>query len=161
MKRVLLCFVAFLFACNLALAESFMARGGGGHSSGGHSSGGHSSSGKSSSGHSSKGPSSSKGYSSGGKYSRSPSRSPESRSGVTHSPKGTSKASPGVKRDSHGRIARSEKAKRDFMKQSGYSHGRPGYVVDHIVPLKKGGCDCPSNMQWQTIAAAKAKDKVE
>jgi hypothetical protein len=33
--------------------------------------------------------------------------------------------------------------------------------VDHITPLACGGADTPSNMQWQTIAAAKAKDRVE
>lgn len=37
----------------------------------------------------------------------------------------------------------------------------PGYVVDHIVPLSCGGPDTPSNMQWQTTADAKAKDKWE
>jgi len=37
----------------------------------------------------------------------------------------------------------------------------PGYVVDHIVPLKRGGPDQLSNMQWQTIADAKAKDRIE
>jgi hypothetical protein len=149
MKKLLLCVVALLFFFNLVLTESVIARGGGGHSSGGHSSGGHSSGGHSS-----------KGYSSEGKYSRGHSTS-RSRSGGTHSFKESSKAAPGVKRDSHGRIARNPRAKRDFMKQTGYPHGRPGYVVDHIVPLKKGGCDCPSNMQWQTKEEAKLKDRTE
>ena len=67
----------------------------------------------------------------------------------------------GVKRDSHGHIARSESAKKQFEKQTGYPNGRPGYVVDHIVPLKKGGADAPYNMQWQTKAEAKAKDRWE
>jgi len=35
-----------------------------------------------------------------------------------------------------------------------------GYVIDHVVPLKRGGADAPANMQWQTTAAAKAKDKM-
>jgi hypothetical protein len=64
-------------------------------------------------------------------------------------------------RDAHGRILRSEKAKVDFMKKTGYPHGRPGYVVDHIVPLECGGADVPGNMQWQTVAEAKAKDRTE
>jgi len=42
-------------------------------------------------------------------------------------------------RDSHGHIARSEQAKEQFMRDSGYPHGRPGYVVDHVIPLKRGG----------------------
>jgi hypothetical protein len=33
--------------------------------------------------------------------------------------------------------------------------------VDHVVPLACGGADAPSNMQWQTIAEAKAKDRKE
>ncbi len=70
-------------------------------------------------------------------------------------------SSSSVKRDSNGHIARSSAAKSDFMKQSGYPHGRQGYVVDHVVPLKKGGSDSPSNMQWQSKEAAKAKDKWE
>ena len=64
-------------------------------------------------------------------------------------------------RDSHGRIKRNEAEKEAFMRQTGYPHGRPGYVVDHIIPLACGGADAPWNMQWQTVAAAKAKDKVE
>jgi hypothetical protein len=47
------------------------------------------------------------------------------------------------------------------MRQSGYPHGRKDYVVDHVVPLACGGADSPSNMQWQTKAEAKAKDKWE
>ena len=64
-------------------------------------------------------------------------------------------------RDSHGHIARSEGARDEFMAGTGYPHGRRGYVVDHIIPLKRGGPDSPSNMQWQTKADAKAKDKWE
>jgi hypothetical protein len=33
--------------------------------------------------------------------------------------------------------------------------------VDHIVPLSRGGADAPENMQWQTIEAAKRKNRVE
>ena len=66
-----------------------------------------------------------------------------------------------VQRNSHGRIARSAKARAEFKKRTGYSHGRPGYVIDHIVPLSRGGSDSPSNMQWQTKAEAKAKDHWE
>lgn len=36
-----------------------------------------------------------------------------------------------------------------------------GYVIDHIKPLACGGADAPHNMQWQTKAEAKAKDKWE
>ena len=40
-------------------------------------------------------------------------------------------------------------------------NGRPRYVIDHVVPLAGGGADAPSNMPWQTVAAAKLKDKTE
>ena len=36
-----------------------------------------------------------------------------------------------------------------------------GYVVDHKEPLDCGGLDAPSNMQWQTLDASRAKDKWE
>ena len=37
----------------------------------------------------------------------------------------------------------------------------PGYVVDHLVPLRRGGGDSSDNLQWQTVAEAKAKYRVE
>jgi hypothetical protein len=64
-------------------------------------------------------------------------------------------------RDSRGRIKRSAAAKEEFERETGYPHGRPGYVVDHIVPLACGGADAPSNMQWQTVEEGKAKDETE
>jgi hypothetical protein len=33
--------------------------------------------------------------------------------------------------------------------------------VDHVAPLMRGDPDAPWNMQWQTTADAKAKDRVE
>lgn len=37
----------------------------------------------------------------------------------------------------------------------------PGYVLDHIKALACGGKDAPENLQYQTIAEGKAKDKWE
>jgi hypothetical protein len=34
----------------------------------------------------------------------------------------------------------------------------PGHVIDHVEPLCNGGPDHRTNMQWQTVADAKAKD---
>lgn len=64
-------------------------------------------------------------------------------------------------RDERGRFIRSSSARARFMRQTGYTGGRPGYVVDHIMPLACGGADTPENMQWQTIAEGRAKDRVE
>jgi hypothetical protein len=66
-----------------------------------------------------------------------------------------------IPRDDYGRIKRSPSVRRQFMQQTGYPHGRPGYVIDHVVPLKRGGCDSPENMQWQTIRDAREKDRWE
>ena len=72
-----------------------------------------------------------------------------------------------IPRDQRGRIARSSKARNDFKAQTpcpatGRSKGScPGHVIDHTVPLKRGGADEPSNMQWQTVAESKAKDRWE
>ena len=62
-------------------------------------------------------------------------------------------------RDAAGRIIRSEATKREFMQSSGYPHGRPGYVVTPVTPLKNGGTDTASNMEWQTVSKAKAMDR--
>jgi hypothetical protein len=74
---------------------------------------------------------------------------------------GPSASSIGIARDERGRIQRSAAARHAFARQTGYPGGRPGYVVDHIKPLACGGADAPSNMQWQTVAEGKAKDKIE
>lgn len=37
----------------------------------------------------------------------------------------------------------------------------PGYIVDHRKALCDGGADRPGNMQYQTLAASKAKDRTE
>ncbi len=73
----------------------------------------------------------------------------------------------GVQRDSHGKIKRDPEQRARFMRShpcpsTGKTRGAcPGYVVDHVRPLKEGGRDDPSNMQWQTVRDAKAKDKWE
>lgn len=78
-----------------------------------------------------------------------------------------SAAIPGLPRDSHGRILRSQAQRSEFKREhpcpaTGKPSGScPGYVIDHVIPLKRGGPDIPANMQWQTIKDAKAKDKVE
>lgn len=70
-------------------------------------------------------------------------------------------------RDARGRLSRCKAARSAFERENpcpstGEPTGPcPGYIVDHVIALKRGGADDPSNMQWQTIADAKAKDKVE
>ncbi len=62
---------------------------------------------------------------------------------------------------------RSKAARADFMRANpcpatGKARGPcPGFVVDHLQPLCAGGPDHPANMQWQTVADAKAKDREE
>lgn len=70
-------------------------------------------------------------------------------------------------RDANGRIQRSASAKSDFKRAQPCPStlqprgSCPGYVIDHIVALKRGGADDPANMQWQTVADARAKDRWE
>jgi hypothetical protein len=102
-------------------------------------------------------------------YSRSAPRSAarsERRSAVGHSEFSTKKCG-NCARTANGRIARSPAARRAFQAShpcpaTGRTSGAcPGFVVDRMEPLKRGGADAPGNMQWQTKAAAKAKDKIE
>src|SRR4051794_3406677 len=73
----------------------------------------------------------------------------------------------GITRDSHGHIARNPHAKEEFRRShpcpaAGKKYGAcPGWVVDHVQALKRGGADDSSNMQWHTIAQGKAKDRIE
>jgi hypothetical protein len=60
------------------------------------------------------------------------------------------------------RAARDEFEREHPCPSTGKRSGRcPGYVVDHVKALACGGADAPSNMQWQTVEAGKAKDKTE
>jgi hypothetical protein len=74
---------------------------------------------------------------------------------------------PTVQRDRHGKKRRSEAAKDAFKREhpcpsTGRSSGScRGYVIDHVQALECGGADAPSNMEWQTTADAKAKDRTE
>lgn len=62
---------------------------------------------------------------------------------------------------------RSTKARHDFQRANpcpanGNTKGPcPGYVIDHVIPLCANGPDTPENMQWQTIAEAREKDRIE
>ena len=66
---------------------------------------------------------------------------------------------------SEARIKRSQGAKVEFKREqpcpaTGASKGPcKGWVIDHIQPLACGGADAPGNMQWQSVADGKAKDK--
>jgi len=62
---------------------------------------------------------------------------------------------------------RSRAVTREFQREhpcpsTGRTSGAcPGYRKDHIVPLACGGPDAVSNLQWQTISDARAKDAWE
>ena len=66
-----------------------------------------------------------------------------------------------------GKEHRSREVTREFQRahpcpSTGRTFGAcPGYRKDLIKPLACGGPDAVSNMQWQTVTAAKAKDRWE
>lgn len=67
----------------------------------------------------------------------------------------------------HATAHRSAAARLEFKREhpcpsTGQRRGScPGYVIDHVQPLCVGGPDIPNNMQWQTLAEAKKKDRLE
>jgi hypothetical protein len=70
-----------------------------------------------------------------------------------------------VPRDSHGRIKRSREA-RDAFKRShpcpaaGKTRGAgAGYVIDHVIALKRGGADAPSNMPMADRAGGEGEGR--
>jgi hypothetical protein len=62
---------------------------------------------------------------------------------------------------------RSREVTREFQREhpcpsTGRTSGAcPGYTKDHVKPLACGGPDAVSNLQWQTVRDAKAKDHWE
>jgi hypothetical protein len=79
----------------------------------------------------------------------------------------TSSRCPACERDGNGKIKRDPAVRRNFQRQhpcpatAKTTGACPGYVADHVMPLKRGGADSPENMRWQTVADAKTKDKIE
>jgi hypothetical protein len=59
-------------------------------------------------------------------------------------PKRQSSTKPAVSvvRDENGRIQRSAAARHAFARHTGFPNGRPGYMIDHILPLACGWGGC-------------------
>lgn len=55
------------------------------------------------------------------------------------------------------KVERSTTAKKQFLKENGYTKEPNGYQVDHIKPLSQGGSDTPNNMQLLTKEQHKQK----
>ena len=88
-------------------------------------------------------------------------------SACTAVPPAPTPSAPAIQRDAHGRIERSQAARAAFKRE----HPCPathlptgpcsGYIIDHVIALKRGGADTPANMQWHTVDEATAKDRLE
>jgi hypothetical protein len=72
-----------------------------------------------------------------------------------------------VAAQTHRRENRNREVTRQFQREhpcpsTGKKYGAcPGYIKDHVRALCVGGPDAVSNLQWQTTADAKAKDRWE
>lgn len=64
---------------------------------------------------------------------------------------------------SHGgnMVKRSVKNKKLFLKSKGYIKCPKEYEIDHIIPLSRGGTDCPNNMQLLTVQEHRKKTAKE
>lgn len=62
-------------------------------------------------------------------------------------------------RDTAGNLVRSPSRRNLFLKMTGHAGGRvpDGMAVNHIVPLRCGGCDLPSNMELMSVAEWKKR----
>lgn len=73
----------------------------------------------------------------------------------------------GCSRDAHGRIKRNPAVVRKFRATvpcpatGKIQKSCRGYVVDHVLALECGGPDAIENLQFQTIADGRAKDRAE
>ncbi len=138
MRRLPFILALVFFLSFVSFPAHVFARGGGGHSGGSHTGG------------------SSR---SGGGHTTGSGRSGSSHvNGNRSHPKTFCKTCP---RDSRGRIERSSSERQKFLKSQGLTHTPPGYQVDHINPLSKGGPDKASNMQLIPKDSPKEKDELK
>jgi hypothetical protein len=94
---------------------------------------------------------------------RTSAQKPRHKSAATHYPHhySPSRKAVGISRDNHGKIKRSQVEKKKFLKRLGYRRVPPGYEVDHIIPLSKGGADKSYNMQLIPKSVHKRKTAAE
>ena len=59
------------------------------------------------------------------------------------------------------KVKRSKTNRDAYLKSKGYKKVPPGYEVDHIIPLSKGGTDTPENMQLIPKSTHKMKTSSE
>ena len=68
---------------------------------------------------------------------------------------------PCIKRDANGAILRSWSVTHQFKVLTGYPNGRPGYVIDHVIPLCACGPDSVVNLAWERYDSSLVKDRTE
>jgi hypothetical protein len=51
------------------------------------------------------------------------------------------------------------RAQGEFERMTGYAEGRPGYTIEYIKPLSRGGVDDPGNMRWRKTGGAGSRTR--